>query len=476
MRIAIFLIAIMAMVSCTDSFEGINENPNVPTDVNPRFLLTQVIRSSVNNYLSHNYRFANEAVQYSARNIFGEIQRYEWEPAMSNPFWNGAYNQAANLVDIKSRAESLDHDNFKAVAIILESWLYSTLTDTYGDIPYREAGLGINGINQPVYDSQDEIYTSILSNLKEASEMINPAGKPIAGDILYNNDLNKWKKFANSLRLRLLMRASDKNIGAAAQIQEIINNPNQYPVFTSNNDNAVLQYLESQPNVFPPSVDRASSFEVFKASEFLVNTLKELDDPRLTVFAQPTPNSLANGSPEFVGLPSGLSEAAAAGFNGGDAFQSVIGARFFTANQADAFLMTYPEVQFILAEAAQKDLISGDAEDYYIQAIEASFDYWDVEMPAGYLEQADVTYDESLQKIILQKYLHNYFTGSEAWFDLRRTGYPQLPIGPSVANNQQLPLRMYYPVIEQSLNEENYKEAVSRLGNDDINAKMWLVE
>jgi hypothetical protein len=472
----ISLLAGALLFACSDKFEELNTNPNVPTEVNPRFLLTETLRSSINNYLDHNYRFANEIVQYSARNISGEVQRFEWEPGMSNPFWNGAYAQAANLQDIKDKAQKLKHPNYEAVALILEAWMMSTLTDTFGDIPFSEAGKGMAGLSQPVYDAQETVYQNLLAQLQQANSLITTTAYPIGGDILFNNDLTKWKKFANSLRLRLLMRASGKSsISAGTQMQEIVNNPVQYPIFTGNTDHAVLNYLTTQPNVFPPSTDRQSSFDLFKASEFLVKTLQTLNDPRLRVFAQPTPRSVAAGNPMYVGLPSGLSEAEASQFNGGDAFQSVIGSRFFTANQAGTFLMTYSELQFILSEAALRGLISGDGQDYYDKGIRASFAHWGVPMPEGYLQQEEVSYDATLEKIILQKYLHNYFNGSETWFDLRRTGFPALPLGPAVSNSAQRPLRMYYPVIEQSLNESNYQQAVSRMGGDHPNVKMWLL-
>jgi hypothetical protein len=470
------LLAGVFLFACSDTFEELNTNPNVPVEVNPRFLLTETLRGSINNYLGHNYRFANEIVQYSARNISGEVQRFEWEPGMSNPFWNGAYAQTANLQAIKEQARQLNHPNYEAVALILEAWMMSTLTDTFGDIPFSEAGKGLAGTSQPAYDEQEAVYGNLLAQLQQANSLITPATDPIAGDILFGNDLTRWKKLANSLRLRLLLRASEKSsISAGAQMQEIVNNPAQYPLFTGNTDHAVLSYLTTQPNVFPPSTDRQSSFDLYKASEFLVKTLQSLNDPRLPVFAQPTPRSVAAGTPMYVGLPSGLSEAAAIQFNGGDAFQSIIGARFYSANQAGTFVMTYSELQFILAEAALKGLISGDGQSYYEKGISASFAYWGVAMPEGYLQQESVSYNASLERIILQKYLHNYFNGSETWFDLRRTGFPALPPGSAAANNGQVPLRMYYPVLEQSLNETNYQQAVSRMGGDTPNVKMWLL-
>jgi hypothetical protein len=138
--------------------------------------------------------------------------------------------------------------------------------------------------------------------------------------------------------------------------------------------------------------------------------------------------------------------------------------------------MTYAELQFILAEAAQKGLIStGSAQAYYENGIKASFDYYKLALPAGYLQQTGVAFNPAtaLQQIGTQKWIALFYSGLEAWFDWRRTGLPALTPGLSNVNGNRIPVRFIYPGFEFSLNKENVEAAVARQGANDINTKVW---
>jgi hypothetical protein len=160
-------------------------------------------------------------------------------------------------------------------------------------------------------------------------------------------------------------------------------------------------------------------------------------------------------------------------FNGGENNVSVFD-RAFLLDQgaADAILMTYAEVQFILAEAALRGWIAGDAKAYYEAGVQASFEQWGVAMPADYFS-ATQPYDGTLDRIIEQKWFALFFQGLEAWYDYRRTGLPELLPGPANVNGDRVPRRFLYPSTEQSLNADNYQAAVDRLGGDNINISAW---
>ena len=285
-------------------------------------------------------------------------------------------------------------------------------------------------------------------------------------------DMASWQRFANSLRLRILMRASFKRDDTGSAIQAILNDANA-PIFESNDDNAIYDFTGVIPNDSPVSQQRDWDFTRVVPSELLMSYLLINNDTRLLAWADPTDNSNGTDDETFVGLPNGLSEEGMEAFNGGEDNVSVFD-RSFLSDQgaADAILMTYAEVQFILAEAAQRGLISGDAESYYEQGVVASFEQWDVEMPADYLTTTQ-SYDGTLERIIVQKWLASFMVGLEAWHDFRRTGFPTLTPGPANVNNNQVPSRFIYPTTEQSLNSANYEEAVTRIGGDNINVKGW---
>lgn len=385
--------------------------------------------------------------------------------------------------------------------------MFSLATDAYGDIPYTEAGKAkTDGLYAPVYDGQEAIYTALLADLKKANEQLATAGTGLSGDILFGGgaaSIIKWRKLANSLRLRLLMRMSVKK-SVSVDMQAILNDPTNNPIFTSNADNAELKYLAAAPNQWPLYGSRVGSFDEIRVSKTLSDRLTALGDTRLNVFGRASQSSVVAGTPKVEGIPNGLNDVAALSFNGGAQGVSRVGYTFACLvcndpNQAvpdpaapRAILMNYSELQFILAEAREKGLITtGTADAYYANGITANFDYWkalvpsqynvNVNMPAGYLTQAQVVYAgtpaEKLAKIALQKWVALYFSGLEAWFDWRRTGMPAIVPGPANLNGNKVPIRFIYPLNEQSLNGVNRQKAVAAQGGtDDLNTKMWLTK
>jgi hypothetical protein len=357
------------------------------------------------------------------------------------------------------------------------------LTDAYGRVPFSEANTP--GENTPVYDPQPAIYEGILADLERANSLIDPgSGQAIQGDILYDGDLLKWKKMANSLRLRLLMRLSEKqesegldtlDINVQQQFQQIVNNE---PLFEGNEDNAALAYLGSRPNEWPPHTQRVGTFRTFRMSQTLTDTLKAYDDPRLPVFGD-----RADSLDTFVGVPNGLTDDASNEFNGGRAFQSSLNTtRYFEEpNAAEGLIMTYAEVLFLRAEAAARGWTGGDAETLYENGIEASMDQYGQSMPDGYLDQPGVEYptgnpQAAIDRINKQKWIALFYTGLEGWFNWRRTGVPDIEPSAENVNGDQIPVRFRYPESEQSLNAENYDTAVEQQGANNINTTMWLLE
>ena len=138
-------------------------------------------------------------------------------------------------------------------------------------------------------------------------------------------------------------------------------------------------------------------------------------------------------------------------------------------------MLSYAEVQFILAEAKLKGWLSTatTAQTYYENGIKASMDHWGVTMPSGYLTQPTVLFDNQLSTIMVQKYLAQWFVGLESWFEFRRTGLPALPVNPQALNGGKMPVRLYYPTETQLLNNSSYQEVIQRIGGDNPNIKGW---
>jgi hypothetical protein len=505
-KIIIPVLIIGMISSCTKDFADTNTNRNNPTSVTPDLLLSGVIKSMMDRQVNEAWGIGNIVVQHHAKIQFVNEDRYGW--GEKNDIWNTVYGNYRNLQNIFTIVNNEENNPYYGVGLILKSWMFSQVTDAYGDVPYSEAGKAkTDGIYQPAYDKQEDIYTGILADLKKANEVLATAdGANFTGDLLYGggaSSLIKWRKLANSLRLRCLMRISKKK-NVNADMQAIVDDAVNNPIFTGNADNAELKYLAAAPNQWALYGSRVGSFDEFRVSKTFTDRLTALNDTRIKVFGRPTQASVAAGTPEIKGIPNGLSDVNALAYNGGVQYVSRVGYTFacLVCNDvgqaapdpaaARALLMTYAELQFILAEARQKGMITtGSAETYYTNGITANFAYWqsvvpaaynlNVAMPSDYLTQASTVYsgtdDEKLAKIALQKWIALYFNGLEAWFDWRRTNMPAIVPGPSNLNNDKVPVRYIYPLAEQSLNGANRSAAVQRQGNtDDLNTKMWLLQ
>lgn len=469
--------------ACTGDFEEINTNPNNPVSTQPNLILPGVQRDMINTIVGETWSIGNTVMQHTAKNQFVNEDRYLW--GETNAIWDAVYDNMRDVNNMITLSEEDNLPNYKGVALVLRAWMFSLATDAYGDIPYTEALNGKEGVFFPKYDPQETIYQGILADLEEANTILN-GSLDISGDLIYGGEVEQWRKLANSLRIRYLMRISDR-IDVSAELSSIVDNPADYPVFTSNDDHAVYTYQTEAPNQFPLFTYRIGSFNEFRASKTLTDKLIALDDPRLTIFVRPTPateTTPETSDDQYVGIPNGLADVEALTYNGGPEFQSRVGPLYFEeANTelglqvAKGVIMTYAELQFLLAEAAQKGLISGSAETYYLNGINASFDFYGIDPDPAYFTQSEVAYtgtnDALLEKIGNQKWLSLFFQGLEAWFDWKRTGYPVLAPAVDNQNNDMIPVRFIYPIIEQSLNADNRAAAVARQGADDLNSRVW---
>ncbi|MCE2996280.1 MAG: SusD/RagB family nutrient-binding outer membrane lipoprotein [Cyclobacteriaceae bacterium] len=490
-------VALSIAVSCDDGFEKVNTNPNVPTEVTPNLLLSGVIRNTINDQVNEAWSIGNIVVQHTAKIQFVNEDRYLWGERTG--VWNSVFGNLRNVQNIITAAESANpvQNNYLGIALILKSWMFSIVTDTYGDVPYTDATKGkLSGNFAPKYDTQETIYNGILADLKKANEILGTSSEAVSGDLIYNGNVTQWRKLANSLRLRYLMRISNKR-DVKADMQTILDNATQNPIFASNADNAALVYQAAAPNQWPLYTARVGSFDEYRLSKTLGDYLTSIGDPRLQVFGRPTEASVTAGTPKVEGIPNGLEDTQALSYNGGPQGVSRVGLTFAclvcsstapVANASRGLIMTYSELQFILAEAREKNLVtSGVAETYYTNGINANFDYYrsivpssygiDLTLPSGYFTQTSVAYagtqSQKLELIARQKWVALFFNGLEAWTDWRRSGLPVLIPGAGNLNNNLIPVRYIYPQSEQSLNANNRSEAVTRQGADDINTQVW---
>lgn len=472
--INIFLVSILLATACTRNFDEINDNPNFPTvdEANPALILPKILFETGNQMTAGMaWGTGNTIAQLTATNNFTGTDRYLLGTYSGT--WNLLYRNMRDAQNLYDLGESLGNKAYQGAALTLKAWLLANTTELWGSVPYSEALKGKQDIFAPKYDDQREIYESILSDLENAAALSAQGGN-MRGDILYFGDSEKWERLANSLRLRYLMRLEKKwgemGIDGASQIQAIADTGK---IFRSNDDNGAVAYLAGT-NRWPLNTSRVGSFDEKRMSQRIETVLKDLNDPRMSILFRPVDNP---NSDEFVGVPNGLSEDEASNFNGGANNQSRLGRRFREEPAAvEMIIMHYSEAYFILAEAAEKGYINGDAADFYRKGVQANLEYYGIEDFEKYLSQASVQLGEdNLVKIAEQKWLSLFMVGNEAWYDFRRTGLPELTPGPNATINE-VPSRVQYPTAEQVLNESNYKAVVGSQGPDEITTKMWILK
>ena len=471
-------ISIVLLVSCTKDFEEINTNPNSPIEVQPSLLLRQVIYDYGEEMSYEGFVAGNLLGQYFTAIDFNLFDRHSLtEPQFGGNPWFPIYtNLRDNEIIIDFARNNPSAAVYEGPALILKSYMTAALTDIFGDVPYFEALNGKEGNVTPAYDSQELIYTGengILSNLDQGIALLQEynGAQPLEGDILFNGNLDAWVKFAYSLKLKYLMRLS-KKMDVASLVQSTVN---ANILMTSNAENATFDFSDGPPNNFRMATLRAGDFNLFIMSETMEEILKDWNDPRMNTFFRPIGND-PTGT-EFQGLLNGP-DASATSISVAD--YSLSGTIFRENTSAlDANFLTAAEVQFLLAEAAELDYISGNAADYYNAGVLLSFEYWNTSMPNDYLISGNTAYKQNgndpIEQIISQKWIHNIINGYEGWIEYRRTGFPQLKTISASLNNNLIPLRLPYPADEEALNRDNYNNATATNQNS-INSPVWWDE
>ncbi|MCH7400311.1 SusD/RagB family nutrient-binding outer membrane lipoprotein [Belliella kenyensis] len=468
-------IILAVSASCTADFVDMNINPNTSVVANPESLLAPTLHDLVWRNQNRAMRLTNEIMQVHVTTVDSrEFHRYFIRPTESDYMWRNWYLQLTDIKDIYNKAEETrtnGFETFKGLSRVLEAWTFSLLTDMFGDIPYTEANQGRIGNVTPVFDPQRDVYFGLFELLEEANTLLSTSGN-LPGNLteydpLYQGNALLWRKFGNSIYLRLLLRASGKaEVNAAQKIREIIENPSQYPIFTNPTESAILPLGSQQPLTSAFWNFRDFDFNGDKGyTEFFINNLNSWQDPRLPIWS-----TMASGI--YAGIPSGWSSGQI------PERQSTLQVGLKTDPRMGN-IINHAEVQFILAESALKGYINGNPKDYYESGIISALAHWDLEAPDGFLNrpflawEEDWTFDEKMDAILKQKYFALFFTDFQQWYEHRRTGHPVLIPGDGMLNGGRMPARFGYPINVQALNAKNYNEALQRMGPDNINTKVW---
>lgn len=501
----------VSMNSC-DDFEEYNTNPDESTKVTSSMLATNLIlgvmkeQSTTKTFLRDDmlskyiaWTEGND-IDY-AFNKLGRVNDYT-EFSDKNMVM---LNNVQKMIDFSTN-EKLKN-SYTALGHFIRASKFFYLTMHVGDIPYSDAFNGDNDNYRPTYDTQKEVFLGLLNELDKADQLFQN-GENFEGDPVYGGDITKWRKAVNVLQLKLLInlykKADDADLRVKERFQTIVNSR---PIFTSNADNCQLVHAD-RANEKYPFYKEGNNFIVFnQVSSIVIDTLKQLEDRRLFYYAKPT--ILANEQGKnpndwdaYNGVDPTLTfaeiQTAVEGKN-----ISQLNNRYTQIPEGEpTFLLSYAEMNFILAEAAARNFIGGDAKVYYEEGIRSAMKFIADNTPDEpdfhhnmkitddyintYLQGKNVAFASSfgkqLRQIIMQKYLTTFLqTAFNGYHEYRRTGIPAFPINPLSNRNEpsdKMPMRWMYSTREYTYNTDNVNAAVARqFGNTDTeNGIMWILQ
>lgn len=487
--LAFFLLTTSA---CDDGFSEINQDPKVANSLDPSLLFSNAVMQASGDrfevWRAH-VIYTEHFVQHLAANTqtFSGGDRYDFIPSWSSAQFAREYPGALKTLSetLRQLPSGPEAANKRAAANVLRMFLLHRLTDLYGDVPFSEANKALDGIGAPAYDPQEQIYPRLLDSLDTYAEQLDPS-QPFFGDadLLFNGDVQKWQRWANSIMLRAAMRMSKVDPAAAEQwVNEAVNNPGG--VMQSNDDMAYI--VQKDDNTGPV---RNGIWEVydFENADFLsdpfVSFLKERNDPRLRVFGEVRSTGSIDPADQ-KGLPNGLD----AGAQEGD-LDSFTWPRRETVIRPDSpwILQTYAEVELLLAEAAVRGWTSGNAAAHYEAGVRAALTAPNIYEPPNPVTDAEAqsyldenpfntggTQADKLRQINTQYWAATFLNGPEAFANWRRSGYPELePVNhPDGDTGGTIPRRLTYPTDEQSTNADNWQAAIDRQGPDEFTTRVW---
>ena len=500
-----FLLVALVFNSCDDGFEELNVNPTQANEIDPGFQFTYVqLQTSGERY--ENWRavliYSSTMMQHlAALPTYWSGDKYLYNAGYASSLWDRAYsNQVRDIEDLYSRLEGdAENVNLFAAVRIWRAVIFQRLTDLYGDIPYSEAGKGfIEGIVFPKYDTQEFVYTDMINEITQAIASFD-ASKPTFGnaDLLFQGDVDKWRKFGNSLLLRLGMRLSKVN---PAEAEKVVSQAISGGVMTDLEDTAFVPHTNG-----PSGINNNGIGEVFNAdgnqhmSRTFIEWMRGMGDPRLDIL------STVPAGTDHLGLPNGfdattvLGEPATNGWVELDAEGNVDFEKISDVNpiivsfSSPMMFLNYAEVELLLAEAAVRGWGGAtDAATHYANGVRAAMKAWGTFYDASIMISdeaideylANNPFDEAnaLKQIGEQFWAATFLNEYEAYANWRRTGFPELvPVQYEQAlpiTNGNIPRRLVYPQSEAGINGENLNAAIANQGLPTdfaqmLNGRLW---
>lgn len=505
MKYLLGLCLLFSTASCDNGFDEVNTNRINPTSLAPSLILNKAIIAttyldgfSTLGMLSYNFGIVQQIITPYGSSLSGANYN-QLNNGNATAVWNNFYrNVVKQIVAVVDQTKDTPQDNntYQA-ARIWKAYTFMILTDTYGDIPYVEAGKGfLDQVVAPKYDSQEFIYKDILKELEEATAGFRASDPPVITDILYAGNVTRWKKLGYSLMLRAAMRLTKVDPSTA---QSFVNKAVAGGLIESNADNSIIRHNSIYVNYIANHLAARERTNYYLAEPF-VDYLKKNNDPRLGVFAvrhvgarggQEQNAARANFSPEVqIGMPMGYNDVSISqtfASKGVASLWDYSQPNLTTVLKLDApeFHVTYAQTQLLLAEAALRNWIPGDPATFYENGIRANLEQMalydakaTIPTPAinAYVESQRFERSKGFDQINTQYWVATFLDGNESVANFRRSGFPALAKNPfpgSELQREDFIRRLPYPDGEIIINSSNMNEAISRQGPNDMESRMW---
>jgi hypothetical protein len=510
-KLMVLAALLLLATSCEKDFDEINTNTTALPDIDPVLLLNGAILNS--SYTSggsggsgmvYDMGVVQQIVCVTTGVTTGANINKE-NRAAAGTLWANYYanviRNTKQVLYMLDADESNSRPNLRQMARIHQAYAFMVLTDEYGDIPYSQAGKGYQNQVQesffPVYDKQEDIYTDIIKELTEAAAGLNASNKVEILDALHAGNVDKWKKYANSLLLRAGMRLSKINPSKAATV---VATAFTGGVITANADNATVKHDANNTNGFGNTLNATEAANYYLAEPF-VNFLKNDNDPRLSAIAvryegagsggdQTNKKGATTDPAKQMGMPIGTLTGSTIPADPGKYFgYSQADRNRIASTIAPIFLVTAAQSQLLLAEARVRGWITdGTAADYYNAGVRLHMEQL-ASFNAGAAVAADDitnyfnthTYapaddDEAYEMINTQYWVASFFNAPEAFANYRRSGYPLLTPNPVSGQDITAPgfiRRLQYPNSEVSVNTANLQAAATRMGGEKMDTRVW---
>lgn len=506
------LVSMYLLPGCDSGFDELNTNKTGLYSVNPVYLLNNAeLRTSFpEQSLVYEVAIVQQMVATNGGVTAGGNSK-EDNRNVTQVLWQRYYREVMkNLVDvIEQTKNNPGRSNLYHMARIWRAYTIMVLTDTYGNVPFENAGLGHLDQNvAPVYDTQEDIYNSILAELEDASGKLDATKTIETSELVYAGNIEKWKRFGYSLLLRAAMRLSEVD---PAKAEEYTQTAVAGGVMESNADNCVIRHSSSFQNAVGGWLTGTEASTFYLAKPF-VDFLKENNDPRLAAIAvryigatsggEQTSSVATRDTAKQVGMPMGYNNSTINGYI--EAYndsvlavdpssKDTITTRFSFSqldrtrmgkNTAPMFLVTYAQTSLLLAEAAHRNWITGDPAELFEDGIRAHMQQLGDYDPNSAVSATDIdTYisnhpleaGKEIEQINTQYWAASFLNGPEAFANYRRTGYPDLPVysHPEKRIEGDFINRLTYPNSELSVNSENLNAAIAQQGPDDLETFVW---